>query len=176
MRKILVPVIIGAILMAGLSLAMIPVERATTVHNTILAGTIGLGCATESVDIGAEIDNDIITFTFTQPIVLTTIIVDGAANMAGDTLGFDAVTVDDADVTTTATAEDLDDDPAVEIYNELDLLSIHVQAELALTADDDAAAGDALDANDDFDITFCGLTEDPEDFDGDDVTAAITEA
>ena len=178
MNKLTIPAILVATVMVAGIFAFMPVQQASTVHTTfLLPATTGIACATEAVDIGAEIDDDILTFTFTSPILLMSVLFDGDANMAGDTLGFDAVTIDGADAIALMQnfAEALDDTPDLNWNNEGPFFSqpIYVGATLAMVADDDD--GNALGANDDFTVTFCGIVEDAGNFDGNDVALVITE-
>jgi len=159
-------------------IAFSPVEQVSTPHNAIFASTTGIACASETVDMGDEIDNDTITFTFDQPILIHGITFNGAANMAGDTLGFDGtVTVDGAIETLSfgAFEENLADAPDLTWQNEgpWTVSPIYVGSTLDILADDNDAT--TIDANDDFTVTFCGLVENAGNFDGDDVAFAITE-
>jgi len=179
MNKITIPtILIATVLVAGI-FAFMPVDEAVTVHNTILASDTGIACAAQAVDMGAEIDLDTILFTFDQAILITGISFNGDANLLGDTLGFTTVVTVDGysqDLTFGAFEEILDDTPDLTWQNEGPFTTnpIYVSATIAFVADDND--GTAIEANDDFIVTFCGITENAGNFDGTDVDFAITEA
>jgi len=175
--KVTIPALLTiTVLVAGI-FAFMPVDEVSTVHTTILAATTGIACATEAVDMGAEIDDDTILFTFDQPIILFSMEFNGDANLLGDDLGFDAITIDGANAIANLGVfeEVLDDTPDLNWIEEgpWQTSNVYVGATITMTADDNGA--EDVDANDDFTVTFCGLVENAGNFDGDDVLAAITE-
>ena len=177
MNKLAIPAILTATIMVAGMFAFMPVEQASTVHTTLSAQTTGIACATEAVNLLATSNNDILTFTFTQPILIISIEMQGAANLAADTIGFDAATIDGEDAILTLgliDGETLDDDPDLNWVNEGPFTNspIYVGATLAITIDDDA--GGETDVDDDITFVICGLVEDATSFDGTDVTAVQT--
>jgi len=182
MKNKIIPATLAIVLAIGVGMMAVPVEQATTVHTTfILPGTMGLACATESVTMTTAtnaVDNDIVQLTIAVGMTIEKITVSEgvAGDLASDTLGFDAMTLDGKTVTVDATAEDIDDANPVEITEELAILTLQINAGdvLALTILD--GDGSAVDDTDVIDFEICGLVADPANFDGDDITGAVLEA
>jgi hypothetical protein len=108
MKKIVIPTILTAtVLIAGM-FAFMPIEKAQTVHTTILAGTMEpFSVACTSVTLAAADDDGDITLTVdTEPIVLmsATFQTNTVATDADDTVAVTALTVDDAGIGTEAAA------------------------------------------------------------------------
>ena len=182
MKNKIIPATLAVVLAIGVGMMFAPVEQATTVHTTfILPGTMGLACATESVAMTTDtnaVDNDIVELTILVDMTIERITIsEGAAgDLAGDTIGFDAMTLDGKTVTVGATAEDIDDASPVEITEEMGIFTLQINAGdvLALTIDDND--GTLVDDTDLIDFEICGLVADPANFDGADITSAVTEA
>ena len=177
MNKVTIPTILAAtILVAGI-FAFMPIEQASSVHTTILAGGYGYGCVTEAFTVPATYDGDTTTLTFTNEgadIYITYFSADvttgGAAN---EGFGITSATADGS-VTSLALQDagvDAPDD------TEREMLSgggfgggIYVQSTLAMLVDDNEGAQD-IDENDVITFEVCGLVSDPANFGGEDIAA-----
>jgi len=177
MNNLVIPSILVVIVAMAGFIAFTPINNASTVHLTILANTAGLVCVTEEDVIltDANPDNDIVTYTFSQPILLTQVLLNSDATLAGNALDFDLFTVDGAlwndnnsfspDVTNTVSGNLLSD-------NGLGDTDMMVNTTLAMTVE---AAG-TIDQNDIVSITFCGITQDSQNFTSADITSGVAPA
>jgi hypothetical protein len=84
MKKIVIPAVLAAVMVIGLAVAAMPVQKASTVHTTILANT------SEEVKITGAITRSAAAETMTidcdTDFTITSITLDGALDDAGDNL------------------------------------------------------------------------------------------
>ena len=190
MNRLTIPAILVATVMVAGIFAFMPVQQASTVHTsgtitlasdadiaailvdtgtTLPALRTGVACVTEDVAALATADNDIITYTFSQPVKLLSVFVNADASLAGDTLDFDAVSVNGGANVYVGAGTAATDAVSVSYAIEQELLGIGIQNTVALTIN-----SIGLDAADNVSITFCVSTLDPANFDATDITTAIT--
>ena len=170
MNKLTIPAILAATVMVAGIFAFMPVEQASTVHTTsILPGTTGIACATEDVAALATADNDIITYTFAQSVIVLSALTNADASLAGDTLTFDVISVDGGASVFVAAGTATTDTVSTSYGIEQELIGVGIQNTLALTIN-----SATVDVNDVISFTFCVLTSDPANFDNADITTATT--
>ena len=178
----IIPLALGATIILALGFFMMPVEQASTIHNTslITSSSMGLACTTETVTMTTAtnvVDNDVITFTFNKSIDIYRMIL-SSDDLAGDTIGFDVFTIDGILPSQwNSIDEDIDDTPDDLLADLFIRTSIMMDAgeELAFTIDDDFD-GLTVDDTDELTFQFCGLVSDPANFVGADIDSAVTEA
>ena len=190
MNKLTIPTILVATVMVAGMFAFMPVEKASTVHLQVIAGSVGVGCVTDTLTVAGAIDNDLVIFTFSNegaPIYIISlsgqVTTGGIATEAfGIQLGQD-VGAGETEVDGVVLTLILDDDAAdAPDITERDMLSsalaqengIFVETVLQLVIDDDESAGTDIEAADVLTFEICGLVSDPANFDAADVTITQT--
>ena len=162
------------VLLAGF-FAFSPVDQAVTVHTTIIAASYGPACATESVtmDAGAP-DNDTISFTFDDPVVLVTLRGEATGTYTGgaDGWGVDVLTLDTVTIDIGAGPGVDAIDPDEEILHQFDFTNdIIVQSNITFTIND---TDNDLDPSDVIDFAFCVIVTDPANFTDASITTLVT--
>jgi len=175
LNKFAIPSILVAIVMIAGMFAFSPVEQASTTHTGVtgvLTSTLGLVCVTEEdvVLTDAAPNADVITFTFSQPILLTQILVNADASLIGDTLNLTAWSPDGALYTNNSVGTAVTDTVSGHLLADSgsDPTKMMIQNTLAVTVNDAS-----VDQDDIVSITFCGLTEDSQNFTSADITSGV---
>lgn len=189
MSKLTIPAILVATIMVAGIFAFMPVEQASTVHDSISAATVGVGCISDTLTVAGVIDNDQVIFTFSNegaPIFITSLSGQGTAGVVADeAFGvqlFQDVGNEETEVDGNALEFALSDAVADAPDNtEREMFSaggfqngIFVETVLQLIIDDDEGAAQDIEAGDVLTFEICGLVSDPANFDAADVTITQT--
>ena len=189
MSKLTIPAILVATIMVAGIFAFMPVEQASTVHDSITAAAVGLACVTETLTVAGEIDNDEVIFTFSNegaPIFITSlsgqVTTGGAANeafgiQATQDIGAEETEVDgnEFEITLNDASAAAPDNTEREMFSgALFENGIFVETVFQLIIDNDEGAGQAVDAADVITFEICGFVSDPANFDAADVTITQT--
>ena len=162
MNKLLIPTILTAtVLIAGI-FAFMPVEQASTVHDTIIDSTTDLRLIQQTIvfDATAPVDNDLIRFSSAEPFHLLAIFFDASTNLAGgvDAFGIDGMLGDGKTMAVGAIAEadptTLDNNEILDSLGEIPVAGLIID----LVIDDDAD-GNVIDTDDELDVTIIVRTD-----------------
>ena len=85
MNKLTIPAILVATVMVAGIFAFMPVQQASTVHDTIIASTTDIRQIQQTIvfDATAAVDNDLIRISSAEPFEILSIIFDASTNLAG---------------------------------------------------------------------------------------------
>ena len=154
--------------MAGV-LAILPLEEASTVHDTIIAGTVGLACITDTANYGAvQVDGDDLVLAFPNK-EIKILALRMQTDDGDDDFGFDEdIIANGGVIQTTLLGNTAIQDAQENVLNQLDPLGdgivIGTGNNLTLQFDTNAP----MDNGDVLTIEVCGLIQDPANFvDGD---------
>ena len=158
----MIPAILVATVMVAGIFAFMPVEQASTVHDTIIASTTDIRQIQQTIvfDATAAVDNDLIRISSAEPFEILSIIFDASTNLAGvgDAFGIDDVFLNGKTTTAGAIAEAdptvLDDREILDALGQPDTFA----SQFDLLIDDDAD-GNVIDTGDELDITIIVIAD-----------------
>ena len=175
-KNITIPTILAATIFVAGIFAFSPVQEASTVHTTLIAGTVGLACLTDSATYSADqVDNDDFTLTFGKAITILGLRAQ-STDTSGDGDGADEIGIEADPTVNGAIVQSIIVDDATDTEN----ISSNEQTDLLTTMDlaepmtvleggavvftVDASVGTVLEDTDIITFEVCGLITDPANF------------